>query len=143
MRKQNTKKLACLCAAMLVLAGCGSRLKNTLLGGASGAAAGAGIGAIVGTVITNGDVPGSALAGAAVGLPVGLILGLALSVYDTQIQENDINEIYAKNQRDILRRQQEIESLRNAVREEAPVGKPSPRLRRHIYNGPSLGNNFR
>jgi hypothetical protein len=135
--------LASLILIAAVSTGCGSRLKNSLAGGAGGAIVGAGTGAIIGSIITNGDVPGSALAGGAVGLPVGLVLGLALSAYDDEVQEKDRFEEYKTNQYEIMRNERELEILRDELREDTPLGAPDRRLKERIHMGPSLGSYYR
>ena len=130
-------------AGMLLVVGCGSRLENSLAGGAAGAGLGAGIGAAVGSIITNGDVPGSAIMGASIGIPVGLVLGLALSAYDDEVQEKDRSEEYRKNQLVIMERERQIEGLREEVRQETPTGNPDRNLKQRIHMGPTLGSYYR
>ena len=127
----------------LALPGCGL---NTAESGFGGAAVGAGTGALIGSLIKNGDVGQSAGLGAIIGFPAGIILTLAAnSMFSSSTSQNDrqvVAEI-EENQREIIRNNAEIESLRNSVNEEIPTRNPPSTQRKHIYDGPTFGNLYR
>ena len=133
---------ALFCTAVLS-SGCSLHTTPMAVGGLGGAAVGAGTGAIIGSVIANGDIAASALLGGAIGLPVGLA---AAAIYDYNseqtLQEIKIEDI-KRNQREILARQREIDSLREEVRGDSPTGNPLESRREYRYLGASLGNPYR
>jgi hypothetical protein len=135
--------LSALLSIVVLSTGCGFHAAPLAEGAAGGTAVGAGTGAIIGAVIANGDIGASALLGGAIGLPVGLA---AAALYDynsertlKEIKIGDIN----RNQREIMARQREIDSLREELREEGPTGNPDESQKEYRYMGPSLGNPFR
>ena len=133
---------ALFCTAVLS-SGCGYHATPLLVGSAGGAAVGAGTGAIIGSAISGGDVAASALLGGAIGLPVGLAAGMIYDHYSGRsTTERQINEI-KDNQREILARQREIDSMREELQGDIPQGNPSESRREYRYVGPSLGNPYR
>jgi hypothetical protein len=127
---------------VLALSGC-SAVPTPWEGALGGGALGAGTGAAIGALIANGDIAASAALGGAIGVPVGL--GAAM-IYASQVQSaavEDRGEEIRANQAEIFRTQQEIETLRQELRADAP-GEPDPHLYGgHLYTGRTLGNPFR
>ena len=133
---------ALFCTAVLS-SGCGYHAAPLAVGSVGGAAVGAGTGAIIGSVISGGDVAASALLGGAIGLPVGLAAGMIYDYYSQDtIREIKIEDI-KNNQREILARQREIDSLREEIKSDIPDGNPPSDRQEYRYMGPSLGNPYR
>ncbi|MBN8548008.1 MAG: hypothetical protein J0M12_01695 [Deltaproteobacteria bacterium] len=135
--------------AILALAACSSSspsaTTNVAAGGIMGAAAGTATGAIVGAAISNGNVGQSAALGAGIGIPVGMLAGAMYNEYSDSaaIEDNTMRIIHNKQQ--ILEQEQELESMRNSIREDSSteaVGPDSEDIE-YQYLGPSLGNPYR
>lgn len=135
--------LSALFCTVVLCSGCGYHATPLLVGTAGGAAVGAGTGAIIGSCISGGDVAASALLGGAIGLPVGLAAGMIYDHYSAQsLTEIKINDIKT-NQKEILARQREIDSLREEMQGDLPQGNPAEDRREYRYLGPALGNPYR
>lgn len=132
-----------------LLSSCSSNQKSSevanaaFVGGVSGAAIGAGTGALIGSAIANGDIAMSAALGGGIGLPAGIIIGI-LYAQSRQSSELDRNEEFIKDTyREINDRQEEIEKLREELRDDTFVVEPDPALKENLYIGPTTGNAYR
>lgn len=135
--------LSAVFCTVVLSSGCGYHATPLLVGSAGGAAVGAGTGAIIGSAISGGDVAASALLGGAIGLPVGLAAGMIYDHYSAKtLSEIQITDI-KNNQKEILARQREIDSLREEIQADLPQGDPAEDRREYRYIGPSLGNPYR
>jgi hypothetical protein len=124
-------------SSILLTSACSTRMGT---GGVFGTLVGIGTGALVGTVISRGDVVASAILGGAIGLPIGLAIGYHLQQTEEQAGEkNKVNQ-YMHNQRGIVEREREIESLREDVMKDSPDGEPDDADAIYIYKGTTLGN---
>lgn len=111
--------------------------------GLAGGAIGAGSGALVGMAISNGDVAASALLGAGIGVPVGLAAGAIYAATANQRVLNRNNSIIDRNRGEILKRQEEINQLRDELIMDSKLMDADETLRSDQYIGPTLGNPFR
>ena len=89
----------------------------------------------------------SAGLGALIGFPAGIILTLAANEFfaSSALSESskDYSEEIQDNQNQIVKNNAEIEDLRRQANEETSAANPSPAGRKHIYDGPTLGNLYR
>jgi hypothetical protein len=142
MKIGNTLKSLVL-GLMLATTGCGMfadpYVADGTIGGLSGAGLGAGAGALVAMGMENGDIANSSLVGAAVGLPVGILLGVAYRSHIEQKILDENNEKIRQNYQYIMARQQEIEQVREDIREESFAIEPDRSLKSHIYTGATIG----
>lgn len=128
-------KLTLVC--VFLTSACATR---TQTGGLFGTVVGVGAGALVGTLLSRGDVAASALLGGAVGLPVGLLIGYYAQKEADEKSENKKVDRYMNNQRGIVEREREIDSIRDEVLRDSPTGEPDDAGTARIYKGRVLGN---
>ncbi len=117
--------------------------KSAAVAGATGGLVGAGSGAIAGAVIANGDIGASILLGTAIGVPAGIALGAIYAATENQRVLAEYDSIIKSNKEEILRRQTQIDQLRESLRDESMMFEPNTDLRDRIYDGPTLGNYYR
>ena len=133
--------LVCACISF---SGCGLNYTES---GFGGAAIGAGVGAAIGSAIKNGSIGKSAAIGGLIGFPVGIALNLAAEALFAQDHlgpsAKDYSEEIEANQREIIKQNAEIESLRSDIHQDTPRSNPAPRGRGTIFDGATYGNLYR
>ncbi|MDC0357729.1 hypothetical protein OAO01_02860 [Oligoflexia bacterium] len=135
--------------SLIVVTGCSAGqevspvTQASFVGGTAGGIVGAGTGGLIGAMIANGDIAASAMLGGAIGIPAGILIGAmyARSVQEDELDHNDT--LIRTNQKEITQREQELEGLKQRLRDDAYTIELDEDLHEELYTGPSHGNYYR